>query len=110
VQERFRSLAGDTLWLGDPSAPARVPGAAIDTLWVRAHHTTVGAVTGATVFAAGTGSLMWLIGAVICGASGGEDCRAGTFALAGAVGGGVAGALLGGGLGALFPRWSRRYP
>ena len=110
VQGRFGAQVGDTLRLGDPLAPTRVPSAVIDTLWVRAHHTAIGAVVGGTVLAASTGSLMWLIGAVICGASGGEDCRPGTLALAGAIGGGLVGALMGGGLGTLFPRWSRRYP
>lgn len=110
VQGRFLGLSGDTVLLAAPTAPQRVAAPAVETLWVRGRRTTLGAVVGGTVGAAGTGSVLYLVGAILCGASGGQDCRPGTLALIGVIGGGLGGALMGGAVGTLFPRWRREFP
>lgn len=110
VQGRFLGSVDDTLLLGDSAAPRRVQVPTVERLWVRGRRTVLGAVVGGTVGAASTGGVLYLIGAILCGASGGEDCRPGTLALIGAIGGGLGGALMGGAIGTLLPRWERRLP
>ncbi len=80
---------------------------AIDSLWVRRHSTRHGAIVGGILVGGG----MFAGAATLCTLGGDRDgCNAWPF-VAGAtlVAGGV-GALLGAGVGGLFPKWKRVEP
>ena len=79
---------------------------AIDFLWVRRHSTGRGALIGGIL----VGGVMFAGAATLCTLGGDGDCDAwGPVAGATLVAGGV-GALLGAGVGGLFPRWKRVEP
>lgn len=110
VQGRFLGSAGDTVLVGDSTAPRRVPVPAMETLWVRGGHTALGAIVGGTFAGAADAYLFYVIGQMICGMDGNEKCRPAAFAVLGGLGGALGGALMGGVIGMLFPKWQRRFP
>jgi hypothetical protein len=110
VDGRFLSAIVDSLRLANGVGPRTVPLAAVDGLWTRGRHTTLGAVVGGTVIGASNGYLFYVLGAMLCGIGGSENCHPWGFAVLGALGGAAGGALLGGAIGAAFTGWSRRFP
>jgi len=87
---------------------ARVPFQAerVDSLWVRGHATWTGAIVGAAVLT----PLSFAWWGLFCEAmSEGTGCDEWGTVTALALAGGVGGALLGAGVGALIPKWRLRY-
>jgi hypothetical protein len=78
----------------------------VDTLWVRGHATVTGAIVGAAIAAPITFGLMaWTCEFV----SEGSGCDQYGLVTLLALGGGAAGALVGGAIGYLVPKWRLRY-
>src|SRR5882762_5758526 len=88
-------------------SPLGVPVSSIDSLWLRRRGTARGALIGGIV----VGGASFALGAVVCTALGeGTGCDAWGTVVAFSVAGASVGALLGAGMGSLFPRWQRVDP
>jgi len=107
---RFRAAVRDSLLLNWREVTWGVPLEQVDTLWVRQRATGPGAVAGAVVGAAALTALgLVFLNATCDAAAGCSDDYPVVIVLGGLVGAG-GGALVGGALGSLGRRWSRRYP
>lgn len=96
--------AAGTLILESREMPFRI--AEIDTLWKRGNAVRTGALIGGGIGLAGTAALtIWVCDVV---AEGNGCSQWGTVALFTA-GGGAVGALLGAGIGAVVPKWKRKF-
>ena len=94
----------DGLVLGPATAPIRIPATSIDTVWTRHSSAKTGAIVGGVLLAAAG-----LIAAINVNESESDIDRGAAVGILG-LGGAAAGALVGGIIGSLFPRWSRRFP
>jgi len=83
-------------------SPQAVPTSSIDSLWVRRRGTGRGALIGGIV----VGGAAFAVGAVVCSAlSEGDGCHNWGEVTVFGLAGGAVGALLGAGVGSLFPKW-----
>ena len=83
-------------------SPQLVPISSIDSLWLRRTSAKRGAIIGGIV----VGALAFAAGAAECSIVGESDgCEAWGYVLLFSGGGAAVGALLGAGIGSLFPRW-----
>ncbi len=79
---------------------------AIDSLWVRRHSTRSGAIVGGIL----VGGVIFAGVATLCTLGGDGNCDSWSSVAGAALVGGGVGALLGAGVGGLFPRWKRIEP
>jgi hypothetical protein len=97
----------DTLDLAQDDAVRRIPVPAIDTLWTRGRATTTGLIVGG-ITGAVLGGMAGALGSALCEYDCSNDDTGAVLA------GGVIGAALVGGLGAVvgsaIPKWKRQYP
>jgi hypothetical protein len=106
IEARIASVQTEPLRLQLMGAGAALDTAAIDSLWVRGQATRIGTNTGAIV----GGVLSFGFWGALCSSLGeGNGCDAWGQVAALGVAGAIAGALIGGGLGALTPSWKLRY-
>jgi hypothetical protein len=83
-------------------SPQTVPISSIDSLWLRRRGTGRGALIGGVV----VGGAAFALGALVCTALGeGDGCSNWDYVTGFGLAGGAVGALLGAGVGSLFPRW-----
>lgn len=80
----------------------------IDSVWVRGRSTRTGAVIGGAIGAAFFGVAASVLNASACSDT--VCVSAGSAALQGGLFGLVSGAIVGGGIGALIPKWKGRFP
>ena len=97
-------LLGDTLVIGQPDEWYLVPVQNVNSLWVRGNAAKSGAIVGSVVV--GFSSLgLWV---AACNAMG--PCEAYDVVFALGLAGAAGGALLGGLIGAMVPKWKQRFP
>lgn len=103
---RLVSLGGGAATLEAETGRRVINLSGVDTVWVRGHATATGAVIGgatALVF----GIAAYLVGTAVCE----YECETSAGeVIGGTVVVGGLGALVGAGIGALIPKWKRRYP
>ena len=109
VQGRISRVDGDALMLSDGDVMTRVNLAAIDSVWQRKRSFGAGALIGGVVGAAAFTGFLHFIVNLACESSdcGSDHRRAWAY---GVTLGGAGGALVGVGIGGLFPRWDRKVP
>jgi len=104
---RLMSLGGGTVTLDAESGRRVINLSSVDTVWVRGRATAKGAIIG------GATALVFVVAAALignglceydCPEVSAADVVIGTLEVAGF------GAIVGGGIGALIPKWKRRYP
>ena len=106
-EARLIAVDGDPRVLRFVQPQPVVPITAIDSLWLRRHSAGKGALIGGIV----VGGASFGLGAVVCTAVGeGDGCHEWGYVVAFGLGGAAVGALLGAGVGSLFPRWRRVDP
>jgi hypothetical protein len=85
---------------------ARLPASLVDSVWVRGNAALVGALVGGGIGGAGTFAFFL----ALCNAlSDGGGCDEGGVVVALGLGGAAGGALLGGVIGMMVPKWRLRY-
>ncbi len=106
-EARLIAVDGDPRVLRFVQPHPVVPITAIDSLWLRRRSAGKGALIGGIA----VGGASFGLGAVVCTALGeGSGCDAWGAVVVFSVAGGAVGALLGAGMGSLFPRWQRVDP
>ena len=106
-EARLVGVDSSPLVLRFAQSPQGVPISSIDSLWLRRRGTARGAIIGGIV----VGGASFALAAVVCTALGeGTGCDAWGTVVAFSVAGASVGALLGAGMGSLFPRWQRVDP
>src|SRR2546426_7445217 len=101
-QARLVGVDSSPLVLRFAQSPQGVPISSIDSLWLRRSGTGTGAIIGGIV----VGGASFALGAVVCTAVGeGDGCSNWDYVTGFGLAGGAVGALLGAGVGSLFPRW-----
>lgn len=106
-EARLVAVDGDPRVLRFAEPHPVVPLTAINALWLRRHSAGRGAVIGAV--AVGTAS--FALAALVCVALGeGDGCHEWGYVVGFSLAGGGVGALIGAGVGGLFPRWQRVEP
>ncbi|HEX9165563.1 MAG TPA: hypothetical protein VF862_06610 [Gemmatimonadales bacterium] len=79
----------------------------VDTAWVRGRAAGTGAMIGGIAGAVGVGIFTAVVVHALCET---DDCETVGAGFVGGLIGGAGGALLGAGIGALIPKWKRRWP
>ncbi len=106
-EARLVSVDSSPLVLRFAQSPQGVPISSIDSLWLRRRGTARGAIIGGIV----VGGASFALGALVCTVVGeGTGCNDWGAVVVFSVAGAGVGALLGAGVGSLFPRWQRVDP
>ena len=108
-QGTIAAIEGSELWVVEEGVEARIAVAEVERLWVHGHAARTGAFVGVLTGVVLGAAAGLFIGEVICD---NPDCRADTGAavLTLGLGGGGAGAVMGGVIGLAIPKWHQRYP
>jgi len=106
-EARLVGVDSSPLLLRFVQSPQGVPISSIDSLWLRRRGTARGALISGIV----VGAAAFALGAGFCYAFGeGDGCHSWGYVVGFSIAGGGAGALVGAGIGSLFPRWQRVDP
>ena len=106
-EARIASVDSNPLALRFTQSPQTVPISSIDSLWLRRRGTARGALIGGIV----VGGASFALAAVVCTAlAEGNGCHDWGAVVGFSLAGTAVGALLGAGMGSLFPRWQRVDP
>ena len=107
VTGRLIAVGGGVATLDTEAGRRAVSLPGVDTAWVRGRAAGTGAMIGGIAGAVGFGVFLAVVVDAMCET---DDCETVGAGFVGGLIGGAGGALLGAGIGALIPKWKRRWP